>query len=85
MKQYLPHGVLNVVNNCDSSDIGEVQNPLFASILESFLTPLMLELISWKVHELCTLNLSALLIVLGSRQTHSLPLGFLTRTKLCTQ
>ena len=31
------------------------------------------------------LNLSTLLIVLGSKQTHSLPLGFLTRTKLCTQ
>ena len=69
MKQYLPHGVLNVVNNCDSCDIGKVQNPLFASILEIFLTPLMLELISWNVCELCTLNLSTLLIILGSRQT----------------
>ena len=40
---------------------------------------------SGNVFTLWMLNLKALLMVWGSRQTHSFPFGFLTKTKLCTQ
>ena len=65
--------------------IGSIQNPELASILLTFLTLLMLDVTSWNVCELWTLNLRALLIVLGSRQTLNLPFGFHTRTKLWHQ
>ena len=35
-KQNIPHGVLNVVSNCDSSSIGKVQKPELASIFDTF-------------------------------------------------
>ena len=49
MKQNLPHGVLNVVSNCDSSSIGKVQKPELASIFDTFLTLWMEDETSWKV------------------------------------
>ena len=85
VKQYLPHGVLKVVKICEVSSKGKVQNPLFTSIFDTFVTFLMDEVTSWKVLGLCTLNLSALLMVLGSRHTLSLPLGLHARTKLWHQ
>ena len=37
MKQNLPHGVLNAVNNCDSCDIGRVQKTIVCVNLGNFL------------------------------------------------
>ena len=57
MKQNHLHGVLKVVNNCDSSSIGKVQNPELASIFDTFLTLWMEDETSWNVLLLCTLNI----------------------------
>ena len=65
--------------------IGRVQNPLLASILETFVTFLMEDVTSWKVLALWMLNLRALFMVRGSKHTCNLPLGFQTKTKLWHQ
>ena len=85
MKQYLPHGMLNVVKSWDWSSIGRVQNPLLASILDTFVTFLMEEVKSWNVLTLWTLNHNALLMVQGSKHTLSLPFGLQTKTRLWHQ
>ena len=63
----------------------EVQKLELASFLLTYIISQILLVISGKVLALCMLNLKALLIVHGSKHTHGLPLGFPTKTKLCTQ
>ena len=58
-----PGSVLNVINNCEPGSMDKVQNPDLASIFETFLTLLMLLVMSWNVLALCTLNLKALFMV----------------------
>ena len=47
-----------LINSCESGSMGRVQNPEFTSIFETFLTLLMLLVMSWNVLALCTLNLT---------------------------
>ena len=85
MKQNLPHGVSNVVSNCDDGSKGRVQNLESVSILDTCLKPLTLLIISTNLLALWMLCCSTELRVQGSKHTHNLPLGLMTITRARTQ
>ena len=85
MKQNLPHGVSNVVSNCDDGSNGSVQNPELASILDTCLKPFTLLMMSTNLLALWMLCHSTKLRVLGSNHTRSLLFGLMTITRAWTQ
>ena len=85
MKQNLPHGVSEVVSNCDDGSNGKVQNLESTSILDTCLKPFTLLIIFMNLLALWMLCHSTELRVLGSKHTRNLPLGLMTVTRAWTQ
>ena len=85
MKQNLPHGVSNVLSNCDDGSNGRVPNLELASILGTCLKPFTLLIISMNLLALWMLCHSTELRVLGYKHTCNFPLGLMTITRAWTQ
>ena len=78
MKQNLPQGVSNGVNNWEDGSRERVQNLQLASILDMCVKPFTLLIIFMNLFTLWTLCCNTVLRVLGSKHTHNLPLGLMT-------